>query len=103
LDVQNVDEDGTFLEVSLQQTDARLFQSAGNNVRLDVHQHPELAELADTLDRTKTDRVGRRYDFHQPLPAGLLAIVISRCAALCDSRTSIWRRDLVTVMQIRPC
>ena len=99
LDVQNVDEDGTFLEVSLQQTDARLFQSAGNNVRLDVHQHPELAELADTLDRTKTDRVGLRYDFHQPLPAGLLAIVISRCAALCDSRTSIWRRDLVTVMQ----
>ena len=34
-----------------------------------------------------------------PLPAGLFASVISRCATLCDERTSIWRRDLVTIMQ----
>eukprot|EP01043_Picozoa_sp_COSAG02_P077816 COSAG02_NODE_17224_length_1020_cov_1.070575_1_plen_290_part_10 len=64
----------------------------------------KLAELAATLDHVRTDFVGRRYDFHQPLPAGLLAIVISRCATLCDERTSIWRRDLVTVMQSsNPC
>ena len=66
---------------------------------MDVHRHPKLAELAATLDHVRTDFVGRRYDFHQPLPAGLLAIVISRCASLCGERTSIWRRDLITIMQ----
>ena len=46
--------------------------------------------------------MGRRFDFHQPLPPGLFAIVISRCASVCDERTSIWRRDLITIMRASP-
>jgi len=104
IDAQHSNEDDTLLEVGLEQTEARLLQAAGEDAQLDVHRHHELAELADTLDRVDTDYVGRRYDFHQPLPAGLLAIVISRCAALCDERTSVWRRDLITIMQTsNPC
>ena len=100
IEVQRSNDDDTLVEVSLEQTEAKLLQAARNDTKLvDVHRHRELAELADTLDRVETDFVGRRYDFHQSLPAGLLAIVISRCAAVCDERTSIWRRDLITIMQ----
>ena len=57
------------------------------------------AKLAKTLDSVETDYVGRRWDFHQPLPPGLFALVLSRCAALCTEQTAIWRRDLFTVME----
>lgn len=87
-DARYLGDDATFLTVSLEQTETRLLQAASKD--LDVHRHPELAQLAEILDRVETDFVGRRYDFHQPLPAGLLAIVVSRCAAICDEHTSIW-------------
>jgi hypothetical protein len=100
-DAQHASKEDTLLEVALEQTEARLLEAAGAGPEVDVHRHPKLAELAATLDHVRTDFVGRRYDFHQPLPAGLLAIVISRCATLCDERTSIWRRDLITAMQAK--
>ena len=98
-DAQYASEDDKLLEVALEQTEARLLEAAGAGPEVDVHRHPKLAEVGAVLDHVRTDFVGRRYDFHQPLPSGLLAIVISRCATLCDERTSIWRRDLVTVMR----
>ena len=62
--------------------------------------HPANATLGRvTLDGVDTDNVGRRWDFHQPLPPGLFALVLSRCAALCTEQTAIWRRDLFTVLQ----
>eukprot|EP01047_Picozoa_sp_COSAG01_P032117 COSAG01_NODE_2307_length_7944_cov_31.370045_5_plen_475_part_00 len=87
------------LTVSLQQTEAMLLEDASEATALEVHQHPALAALAKTLDRNATDYVGRRWDFHQPLPPGLFALVLSRCATLCTEQTAIWRRDLFTVME----
>jgi hypothetical protein len=98
----NVEADATDpekLTVSLQQTEAMLLEDASKATALEVHQHPALAVLAKTLDSVETDYVGRRWDFHQPLPPGLFALVLSRCAALCTEQTAIWRRDLFTVME----
>ena len=83
--------------VSLKQTEEVLLQSEAT-AAADVHQHEALRSLAESLDQGTVDFVGRRYEFHQPLPAGLLAIVLSRCAKVCTDRTSIWRRDLITIM-----
>jgi hypothetical protein len=85
--------------VSLEQTEAMLLEDANEATALEVHQHPALVALAKTLDSVATDYVGRRWDFHQPLPPGLFALVLSRCAALCTEQTAIWRRDLFTVME----
>ena len=103
-DVQVNDADPQMLTVSLQQTEATLLEDASDATALDVHQHPALAALAATLDCTGTDYVGRRWDFHQPLPPGLFALVLSRCAAppLCTEETAIWRRDLFTVKEVEP-
>jgi hypothetical protein len=87
------------LTVSLEQTEAMLLEDASEVTALEVHQHPALAALAETLGFNATDYVGRRWDFHQPLPPGLFALVLSRCAALCTEQTAIWRRDLFTVME----
>jgi hypothetical protein len=87
------------LTVSLEQTEAMLLEDASEATALEVHQHPALAALAETLDFNATDYVGRRWDFHQPLPPGLFALVLSRCAALCTEQTAIWRRDLFTVFE----
>jgi hypothetical protein len=87
------------LIVSLEQTKAMLLEDASEATALEVHQHSALAALAKTLDDVETDYVGRRWDFHQPLPPGLFALVLSRCAALCTEQTAIWRRDLFTVME----
>ena len=87
------------LTVSLEQTEAMLLEDASEATALEVHQHPDLAALAKTLDSVETDYVGRRWDFHQPLPPGLFALVLSRCAALCTEQRAIWRRDLFTVME----
>ena len=85
-------------------TEATLLEDASDTTALEVHQHPALAALAATLDCTGTDYVGRRWDFHQPLPPGLFALVLSRCAAppLCTEQTAIWRRDLFTVKEVEP-
>lgn len=59
-----------------------------------------LAKLGAELDATDTavDFAGQRFEFHQPLPPGLLAVVLSRCATLCGAMTSIWRTDLATIV-----
>ena len=41
---------------------------------------------------------GRRYDYHQPIPTGLLAVVLSRCARLCGADTTVWRDALSTII-----
>jgi hypothetical protein len=87
------------LTVSLEQTEAMLLEDASEATALEVHRHPALAALAKTLEDVETDYVGRRWDFHQPLPPGLFALVLSRCAALCTEQTAIWRRDLFTVFE----
>jgi GTPase SAR1 family protein len=86
------------LTVSLEQTEAMLLEDRSEATALEVHQHPALAALAETLESVAVDYVGRRWDFHQPLPPGLFTLVLSRCAALCTEQTAIWRRDLITVI-----
>ena len=84
--------------VSLTQTDAVLLgETAAKNLD---RQDKALTELGKRLDEAvpPPDTVTRRFDFHQPLPAGLLAITLSRCAQLCSKQTTIWRSDLVTMM-----
>ena len=39
-------------------------------------------------------------DFHQPLPSGMLAVFLNRCARLCGKNTTIWRDALSTVMEL---
>ena len=91
------------LHVVLQQTEARLLGAPRSDGLSDVHEHPVLQALSDSLAEAEVDWVGRRFDFHQPLPKGLFAIVLSRCANLCDSRSSFWRRELRAVMGSAPC
>ena len=91
------------LHVVLEQTEARLLGAPRSDGLSDVHEHPVLQALSDSLAEAEVDWVGRRFDFHQPLPKGLFAIVLSRCANLCDSRSSFWRRELRAVMGSAPC
>ena len=91
------------LHVVLEQTEARLLGAPRSDGLSDVHEHPVLQALSDSLAEAELDWVGRRFDFHQPLPKGLFAIVLSRCANLCDSRSSFWRRELRAVMGSAPC
>ena len=44
------------------------------------------------------DEVGRVHDFHQPIPSGFVAVVLSRCAVLCGTETEIWRQALSTTL-----
>jgi hypothetical protein len=97
VDVDSTDPD--MLIISLEQTDAMLLEDASEVAALEIHQHPALAALAKALDDVESDYVGRRWDFHQPLPPGLFALILSRCAALCTEKTAIWRRDLFTVVE----
>jgi len=93
--------DPEMLTVSLQQTEAMLLEDASDAAALEVHQHVALAALAKSLGgAAETDYVGSRWDFHQPLPPGLFALALSRCAALCTEQTAIWRRDLFTVREV---
>eukprot|EP01049_Picozoa_sp_SAG25_P005687 SAG25_NODE_396_length_8539_cov_5.889336_3_plen_1378_part_01 len=93
--------DEELLLVRLKQTGATLLDGVREEVR-EAHQHPALAALYHELEAAgaAVDFVGRRYEFHQPLPAGFLSIVISRCAKLCGEHTSVWRRDLITMMRV---
>ena len=102
---EGVDEepDGT-LVVRMQQTEAVLLQRLAAEDTAEqqnrAHRHRALTELAELLDAegTAVDSAGRRFDFRQPLPGGLLAAVLSQCFKLCGERTSIWRHDLNTIM-----
>ena len=50
-----------------------------------MHRHEALARLAESLnaDGAAVDSAERRFDFGQPIPKGLMPVVISRCAMLC--------------------
>jgi hypothetical protein len=79
------------LMVSLKQADCMLLPQ--NGPALDASMLPQddaLLQLADRL--SSADKVGRRFEFHQPLPAGLVAVAISRCAAVCISARALGRR-----------
>ena len=90
------------LMVSLKQTDTVLMHASGSQavaVPPTPAQHEALAQFDKALSAGAVDEVGRRFEFHQPLPAGLMAVAISRCAALCSAETSIWRQALSTMVQ----
>ena len=46
------------------------------------------------------DEVARLHEFHQPLPSGLIAVMISRCAKACGPKTQIWRQALHTTLTV---
>ena len=87
------------IKVELKQTEQVLMDLVSTEV--DVFHHPALAQLAAALDADPagTDSVQRRFEFHQPLPPGFLAVVLSRCAKQCTEATSVWRRDLLTAVR----
>ena len=94
------------LLVHVKQSNLSLFSTEEAASAAQLHQHEAISALAESLERVGRDRVDsvtRRYEFHQPLPAGLLAVVLSRCMRHCDERTTVWRRDLVTVMGADGC
>ena len=62
-----------------------------------ARQPPALPARAWVGD-TAVEFAGRRFDFHQPLPGGLLAVVLSGCSKLCGEGTEVWRKDLITIM-----
>ena len=64
-------------------------------------QHEAVTQFANMLSTTGVDEVGRGYEFHQPLPAGLMAVAISGCARLCGNQTSVWRQAISTIMTDR--
>ena len=106
--IQSAAEDATgVIKLALTQTQEVLLQEEAEAV-LEEHQHLAIRTLAKRLDSADAvDFIGRRHDFHQPLPAGFLAIVINRCAKLCDSDhilcskgTTIWQRNLITVVSL---
>ena len=85
--------DADLIMVSLKQVDLVLFQGPTSQ------QHPALVDFATSLRDQSVDNAGRVYDFHQPIPAGLMALLINHCAGTCkEDRTSIWRRALVTLV-----
>eukprot|EP01045_Picozoa_sp_COSAG04_P042074 COSAG04_NODE_13109_length_620_cov_0.646833_1_plen_195_part_10 len=87
--------------VSVMQADTVLLQAPGTQaiaVPPTPTQHKALTQFAKTLSAGSVDEVGRRFEFHQPLPAGLMAVAISVCAELCSDKTSVWRQALSTIM-----
>ena len=90
------------IKVELKQTEQVLMDLVSTEV--DVFRHPALAELAAALDADPagTDSVQRHFEFHQPLPPGFLAVVLSRCAKQCTEATSVWRRELLTAVRGDP-
>jgi hypothetical protein len=89
------------LLVSLKQSDI-LLQTPAQPAHAAVPPTPAesqaVAQLVSQLRATTVDEVGRGYDFHQVLPAGLVGVAISRCAALCDPDTSVYRNAISTIM-----
>ena len=97
------DPNGTLLLVTLKQTNDVLLQEHDNQPLVTPAvdtpaQHQALLQLDSKLSASRVDEVGRRYELHQPLPAGLLAVVISRCAQLCTDKVSVHRNAVDTVV-----
>ena len=88
------------LMVALKQTDQILLQAHGSA----PPPQPQLKPPCDALQVLATRlsaapsvvAVGRRLEFHQAVPTGFLAVVLSRCAAMCGANTTIWRDALLT-------
>jgi hypothetical protein len=92
---------GGMIRAQLKQTQEVLLAAVSSEV--DVHKHPSLAALAGELDAAGPDAVDvvrRAFEFHQPLPPGFLAVVLSRCAKRCGDDTAVWRHDLVTLTRV---
>lgn len=102
--VQSVDEERQpppgLLAVQFRQTEVVLLQRSDAHEQARLFQHPALTEIAELLDAddAAVDFAGLRLEFRQPLPGGLMAVVLSHCFKICGERTSIWRRDLNTIM-----
>lgn len=94
-------DDPSLLEVTLKQTGTTLLDTATQEKELALHRHRDLARLARSLAAAEAsvDFVGRRFDFHQPVPPGLLALAISRCARQCSGARAVWQQDLVTLVR----
>lgn len=97
-------EENRLINVAYQQTEDMVLLQRKEDVRnvSDIlnQRHPALAALATTLDAKGADIAStcQRYEFNQPLPAGLLPIIFSRCAQLCGKETSFFRHDMETVV-----
>ena len=91
------------IHVSYQQTEDMVLLQRKEDVRnvSDIlnQRHRALAKLATALDAEGADitSIGRQFEFNQPLPAGLLPIIFSRCAQLCGKETSFFRHDMETI------
>ena len=82
--VADAAEDDELLLVRLKQTGATLLQDLREEMMLEVHQHAALAELHQSLEAAgvaSVDCVGRRYEFHQPLPSGKVMLDIGEGGA----------------------
>ena len=93
-----------FLQVTLRQTHTFVYGGGhANNSGSELAVPPSpaqdatLARFAHKLSTIAVDEVGRGYEFHQPLPSGLMAVAISACAKLCGKHTSIWRQAISTI------
>eukprot|EP01050_Picozoa_sp_SAG11_P025611 SAG11_NODE_5840_length_1450_cov_2.025167_1_plen_448_part_10 len=55
-------------------------------------------ESGDTECGGDDDEVARLHEFHQPLPSGLVAMMVSRCAKACGAQhtTDVWRQAVRT-------
>eukprot|EP01050_Picozoa_sp_SAG11_P000376 SAG11_NODE_11_length_27870_cov_16.327428_3_plen_1940_part_00 len=51
---------------------------------------------SDDDDGGSGDEVARLHEFHQPLPSGMVAVMISRCAKACGPDTEVWRQAIRT-------
>eukprot|EP01045_Picozoa_sp_COSAG04_P030364 COSAG04_NODE_5253_length_1686_cov_0.974795_1_plen_287_part_10 len=90
--------------MSLKQSDTVLLQLMGSQAVAmppTPAQHEALAHFSTQLSAGAVDETYRRFEFHQPLPAGLMAVAISECAKLCGEKTSVWRQALSTIMTDR--
>eukprot|EP01051_Picozoa_sp_SAG22_P005275 SAG22_NODE_307_length_12666_cov_761.250259_9_plen_543_part_00 len=54
------------------------------------------AVIGNGDDDEDNDEVARLHEFHQPLPSGLVAVMISRCTKACGPDTQIWRQAVRT-------
>eukprot|EP01043_Picozoa_sp_COSAG02_P041355 COSAG02_NODE_3420_length_6777_cov_2.529051_2_plen_1033_part_00 len=93
------------LLVTLKQTDCVLLQGGGTQMAVAAPASPAqdetLIRFGNQLSTTAVDEVGRGYEFHQPLPSGLMAVAISGCASLCGKQTSVWRQAISTIVTDR--
>ena len=72
------------------------------SVALNNRSNEKVAALATQLTQAAgsggVEEERKEFDFPQPLPTGLMGLVINRCAGRCGANpTEAWRRDLITI------